>query len=110
MRIDCAFDNTLAKEIASYLKSAGHAVTIQDSIITTRDDAVDDLAAFATKTKRQDYQIKFFEDMVIFSREIPVERMGLNMCKQCGFLAKTKADLDLHQDVHLPKNWVLYHR
>ena len=110
MRIDCAFDDILAKELASYLKSAGHAVTIQDAIITTRGDVVDDLATFATKTKRQDYQIKFFEDSVIFSREVPVERMGLKICKQCGFLAKTKADLDLHQDVHLPKNWILYHR
>lgn len=106
MRINCAYDTDLAAELAAHLREAGHAVTIQNATITTLSDAVDDLAAFAVKTNRQDYQIKFFEDMAIFSREISVEKMGLKGCKQCGFLAKTDSDLEIHQDTHLPKNWM----
>jgi hypothetical protein len=110
LRIDCAFDDKITSELASHLRKTGHAVTMQDCIITTKSDAIDDLAAFAIKTNRQDYQIKFFEDVVIFSKNIPIEKMGLKACKQCGFLAKTGADLELHQETHLPKNWIFHHR
>lgn len=106
MRINCAFDTDLAEELAVYLRKAGHTVTISDCIVTTKSDAVDELATFAIKTKRQDYQIKFFEDGIIFSKNIPIEKMGLKVCKQCGFLAKTDSDFEIHQDTHLPKNWM----
>ena len=109
MRIDCVFDDILAEELAAYLKKAGHAVTVQNAKITTKSDALDDLAAFAIKTKRQDYQIKFFEDVVMFSKEIPIEKMGLRLCKQCGFVARTDSDLEYHQNGHLPSNWIFHH-
>ena len=110
MEIDCVFDDTLAEELATYLKKKGHAVTRENSIITTRSDPIDEVVNFTIETRREDYQINFFEDTLIFSRKVPIEKIGLLSCKQCGFLASTKSDLEYHQDTHLPKNWILYHR
>ncbi|WP_162858559.1 hypothetical protein [Candidatus Nitrosotenuis aquarius] len=99
------FDHIIATELSEYLKKTGHAIIVEDAIITTKDNVLDDLAAFAIKTNRQSYQIKFFEDVVIFSKEIPMEEMGLKSCKMCGFLAKTNSDLGYHQNAHLPGSW-----
>jgi hypothetical protein len=109
LEIDCVFDDTLAEELATYLKKKGHAMIRENSTITTRNDPIDDVVNFAIKTHREDYQINFFEDRLIFSRKVSMERIGLLSCKQCGFLASAKSDLEYHQGTHLPKNWILHH-
>lgn len=110
MEIDCVFDDSLAEELATYLKKKGHVAIREDSIITTKSDPIDDVVNFAVETHREDYQINFFEDTLIFSKKIPIEKMGLLSCKQCGFLASTKSDLEYHQDTHLPRSWIYYHK
>lgn len=110
MDIDCVYDNMLAEELATYLRKKGHFVITQESIISTKSDPIDDVVNFTVETKRHDYHISFFENTLILARKIQVEKMGLLACKQCGFLAKTKSDLEYHQDTHLPKNWIYHHR
>ncbi|NDB33235.1 MAG: hypothetical protein EB150_09815 [Nitrososphaeria archaeon] len=106
MDIDCVFDDALAQEMAQYLKNKGHTITVQNSTITTKSDPIDDVVNFSVETNRQDYQINFFENTLIFSRKIPIEKIGLISCKQCGFLAQNKSDLELHQNVHMPKSQI----
>lgn len=108
MDIDCVFDDTLAQELAQYLKNKGHTTTVKNSTITTKSDPIDDVVNFSVETNRQDYQINFFENTLIFSRKIPIEKIGLLVCKQCGFLAQNKSDLDLHQNIHMPKSWLIH--
>lgn len=110
MEIDCVFDDIMAEELATYLKNKGHTITRENSSIMTKSDPTDDVVNFAIETHREDYQINFFKDRLIFSRKVPMEKIGLLSCKQCGFLASAKSDLEYHQNTHLPKNWLLYHR
>jgi hypothetical protein len=110
LEIDCAFDDAIAEELEAYLKKKGHAAARENSIIMTKSNPIDDVVNFTIETHREDYQINFFEDTLIFSKKVPIEKIGLLSCKQCGFLAATKSDLEYHQDIHLPKNWILYHK
>lgn len=110
MIIDCVFDDSIADELAQYLRKNGHAVTTENSIITTRDDARQDLESFVIETDRNDYSICTFEDALILSRKMPAEEMGIRVCKQCGFLASSDRELEHHQNSHSPCNWTYYHR
>ncbi|NDB63527.1 MAG: hypothetical protein EB170_06630, partial [Nitrosopumilaceae archaeon] len=94
MDIDCVFDDMIAQELAQYLKNKGHTAKVKNSRITTNSDPIDDVVNFSVETNKQDYQINFFEDTLIFSKKIPIEKMGLLACKQCGFLAPNKSDLE----------------
>lgn len=110
MDIDCVYDDALIEELAAYLRKKGHVAIMHESIISTKNDPIDDVVNFTVETKRQDYHISFFENTLILARKIQLEKMGLVTCKQCGFLAKTRSDLEYHQDTHLPKNWIYHHR
>lgn len=110
MIIDCVFDDTITDELAQYLRKSGHVVSIENSIITTRDDAKKELESFVVETSRSDYSICTFEDALILSRKMPAEEMGVRVCKQCGFLASSENEMEYHQNSHRPCSWIYYYK
>ena len=110
MIIDCVFDDSIADELAQYLRKNGHAVTTENSIIITKDDAKKDLESFVIETDRSDYSICTFEGALILSRKMPAEEMGIRVCKQCGFLASSENEMEHHQNAHRPCSWIYHYR
>ncbi|QLH06651.1 hypothetical protein [Nitrosopumilus ureiphilus] len=104
MIIDCAFDEKLSDEIASYLKEKRFDIVKEkDSIITTSDPRVtkDELEYYLKKTgKIKELQIiPSDSDTVIIAKKVMIEHFGLSRCTICGFVTY-KEDLISHERSH----------
>jgi len=100
--IDCAGDNKIAQELASYLNNHGFEAREEESLVIVNEEIADHiLYSFLENTSRSDYTVRKIDSTnFVVAKEVPIEYFGFLRCEMCGFLVPSEEELMVHRRAH----------
>lgn len=100
--IDCACDDEIAKELASYLRNHGFDAKPEEaSVIVSEENVEQILKSFLKETNRSGYKIRKIDSTnLLLAREVPIEEFGFLRCEMCGYIVSNEEELLTHRRAH----------
>jgi len=101
MKIDCAENNDLAKDLVGFLQEKGFSVIQEEDLVTIdKKIPLDILDLFLDRTNRSKHKITFVDsDTYLIAIPMDLEDLGLESCEFCGYLGHHE-DIEVHRRSH----------
>lgn len=99
--VDCANDEKIASELATYLSGHGYKVEINGALVVINENDVEKtLKSFIKDTGKSEYGIlRSDSETFVLAKVVQIEDFGLPICEICGYAAPEE-ELFAHRRAH----------